>query len=528
MAVSLSNKKLITYFFVILLLSIIIGSVSLTYPFGRDQGIYAYIAKLILNGKIDYKYSYNLRPPGTHYAFALGQLLFGKSMLGMRVFDLMWQSFTAFIIFQIVFLLTGKRSYSFISAGLYLIMYFRLDYWHTMQTEGFMNLPFALCVLLLIKPDKAKDYIKYFLAGVFFAVASIFKFTIATFMVLLVILILLDFKNEISGRTKKVIAMLSGSLLFILAVLAYYFFNNALSELLEVQFVQIPHYAKIGFETETSGFITSNIIRLFFYSVYSPLIFLSFVLLIYLIYKKNLSRRDLILFIWLFSSLLGLIMQWKFFYYHFLIIVPPLIVCSIYCAYIIGKEFRERFSKYFKISSVIVLLVFLLLALKLYFPRIGDLYNYISGSQSLNQLYIKNGITTDSVFSISKIYKLTKYVKQNTRKGDRIYVWGIEPLIYYLSGRDCVSRFTYNTPLYWRGDDSRYQKEFIRSIKKDNPELVLVAQRDPMYNITGYKEDSEQMLKKFSEFKEIIDKSYVFKSDIKEFKIYQLLKPFSN
>ena len=49
-----------------------------------------------------------------------------------------------------------------------------------------------------------------------------------------------------------------------------------------------------------------------------------------------------------------------------------------------------------------------------------------------------------------------------------------------------------------------------------------------MYNITGYKEDSEQMLQRFSEFREIIDRYYVLKADIEEFKIYQLLTPFSN
>ena len=510
------------------MLSVIIGSVSLTYPFGRDQGIYAYIAKLILNGKIDYKYSYNLRPPGTHYVFALGQLLLGESMLGMRIFDILWQSLTGLVIFQIVILITGKKNFGLISAFLYVFLYYRLDYWHTMQTEGFMNLPFTLCVLLLIKTDAKRMLLKYFLAGMFFTVAAIFKFTIAAFTLLLVILLLIDFKSELSERLKKIFSFIAGSLIFVFAVLVYYYINSALSQLLEIQFVQIPHYAKIGYETETSGFIVSNIFRLFFYSVYSPLLFLSFILFVILVYKRKLDMRISILFIWLASSLLSLIMQWKFFYYHFLIIVPPAVICAAYSVQLIRNELKEKYLKYVNISSAILLLLFILAGSTSYYSRYGELISYVWGKQSMEELYIKYGTTSDSVFTIKKVNELTDYVKQNTKAGDRIYIWGIEPLIYYLSGRDCVSRFTYNTPLYWRGDDSRYQKEFIQSIQKENPKLILVARRDPMYNITGYKEDSEQMLQRFSEFREIIDRYYVLKADIEEFKIYQLLTPFSN
>ena len=140
----------------------------------------------------------------------------------------------------------------------------------------------------------------------------------------------------------------------------------------------------------------------------------------------------------------------------------------------------------------------------------------------MQEKYIKLGITQDSVFTIKKIYEITDYIKQNTKVKDKIFVWGIEPLIYYLSGRDCVSRFIYNTPLYWRGNNLSYQNEFIKSLKETNPELILVAMRDPMDYITGFSATSEEMLNQSPEFKEIIFNNYFKESEIAEFKIYRL------
>ncbi|MGH2575234.1 MAG: glycosyltransferase family 39 protein, partial [Ignavibacteria bacterium] len=187
MTLILSNKQLFRYLFVILLIGVILGSISLVYPFGRDQGIYAYIGKLINEGKIDYKYSYNLRPPGVHYVFAFSQMILGKSMMSMRVFDIFWQAITAFIIFLVTLELSKKKLISLVPSVLYIYLYYRLNYWHTLQTDGFMVLPFAVCILLLIKFGINNSGLNLFLSGCFFSITIFFKFTVIIFLPLLFI-----------------------------------------------------------------------------------------------------------------------------------------------------------------------------------------------------------------------------------------------------------------------------------------------------------------------------------------------------
>ena len=269
MAVSLSNKQLIAYFFVILVLSAIIGSVSLTYPFGRDQGIYAYAGKMLLEGKIDYKYVFDLKPPGVHYSFALGQLLFGKSMQAMRFFDILWQCASGMVIFLITIKITSSRLSGLLASFIYIFLYYRLDYWHTLQADGFLNLPFALSILLLLGENA--DYLKtkYFFSGVLFGCAILFKYTLVLFLPLAVLVLLYNYKNHLHEGFKKLMLFISGFIAINLIVLLFYFFSGAIGEFWDIQFVQIPKYAGLGYGTESTSFVIANIIRLFFRSVYA-------------------------------------------------------------------------------------------------------------------------------------------------------------------------------------------------------------------------------------------------------------------
>ena len=122
---------------------------------------------------------------------------------------------------------------------------------------------------------------------------------------------------------------------------------------------------------------------------------------------------------------------------------------------------------------------------------------------------------------IGNTLRAITFIESNTSIGDKIYVWGFDPLIYYLSGRDCVSRFIYNFPLYWKENNKEFQDEFLGELAKEKPKLILVSQRDPLFFISGYKEDSKSMLKKFDNFKAFIENNYVFKTQLDDFYFYE-------
>jgi hypothetical protein len=516
------KRKFDKYLILLIAASLIIGSVSLIYPFGRDQGIYSYVAKLILNGKIDYKYSYNLRPPATHYTFALGQLLFGESFLGMRIFDLIWQIITAVFIYLTSRKFIKNSLICLISATLYIFLHYRLSYWHTLQTEGFMNLPIVVFVYLILRNIETvnQERLKIFITGIFIGIVVLYKGSIFPLIILIFIWIYFSGNYDIKKRLSNLSVYALGLISIIFFTVLIYLLNNAFAQFWEIQSVQIPRYAKIGFQTESLGFIIDNIIRLFCGSVYSPLIVLSLITLFVLFRTKKLNSKYTLIYLWLAGSVISLIIQWKFFTYHFLIIIPPLcILASIsYSLFIQNSKFNLKYIKFF---GLIALILFTAFAFKPYQDSYKNLYSFISGKENIEKIYEKIGVTSDSVYTIQKINLLCRKINELTYEKDKIFIWGIEPVIYYKSKRDCVSRFIYNTPLYWKGENKDYQNELMNEVTKENPKLILVAQNDPMFNITGYNEDSEKLLDRFPEFKTFIATKYKLTEQLCDFSIYE-------
>jgi hypothetical protein len=246
---------------------------------------------------------------------------------------------------------------------------------------------------------------------------------------------------------------------------------------------------------------------------------------VYLAVKKELSFNKVLIYFWVIAAIVSLIIQWKFFYYHFLVIIPPLVIGTAFFFEII---LRIK-SKVLAFSSVLVILfLYFAFGSKPYAGNYETLMNLASSKQTLSEVYIKNGFTTDSVFMIAKTFRAIECVDNNTNPNDKIYVWGFDPLVYYLSGRLSSSRFIYNFPLYWKGNNDEFRREFMFDMNYNTPKLILVAQKDPLPFISGYNEDSKQMIERFPEFKLFLEQRYTFEQQVDDFFVYELRKGEQN
>jgi len=54
------------------------------------------------------------------------------------------------------------------------------------------------------------------------------------------------------------------------------------------------------------------------------------------------------------------------------------------------------------------------------------------------------------------------------------------------------------------------------------PKMILVAKNDPLLFISGYNEDSKQLLGRFTEFNSFIDSRYSLYTSIDDFDYYKL------
>lgn len=63
---------------------------TLLYPMTRDQGIYAYIGDFMLHGGVPFRDAWELKPPAVYFTYAAAFVLFGRSELGVRLFDVLY------------------------------------------------------------------------------------------------------------------------------------------------------------------------------------------------------------------------------------------------------------------------------------------------------------------------------------------------------------------------------------------------------------------------------------------------------
>jgi hypothetical protein len=106
--------------------------------------------------------------------------------------------------------------------------------------------------------------------------------------------------------------------------------------------------------------------------------------------------------------------------------------------------------------------------------------------------------------------------------GDQLYVWGIDTLIYYLTGLGSPTRFILNYPLKSTWGPPAWKEELIGALKSSPPAFIVVARHDRQRTITLVPLDSEQYLKaSFRELDEFIAGSYRPVETLPDFVVYR-------
>ncbi len=112
------------------LLVLLVALPILTYPMGRDQGMYANIANTINRGGTPFVDMWDIKPPPIYYIYALGIRLFGTTTQAIRALDLVFVPFGMLGLF----LLGGKMANK--EVGLWAGLLYGVFYFN----DGFQNL----------------------------------------------------------------------------------------------------------------------------------------------------------------------------------------------------------------------------------------------------------------------------------------------------------------------------------------------------------------------------------------------------
>ncbi len=509
----------------------------LTFDHGRDQAIYALVAREMLDGKMPYRDAFDFKPPGVFVVYALARLLFGASQSGIRVVEAMTMIGSVWGMVRLSELHLGRRSVGFMAGALASFMHAQLDFWHTGQPETFGGTLTIWGLVLATRAHRSAGFSsiwRWAVTGVLFGCAGLMKPPLAGVGALLALVAAGQAVGAARSSGKRLptlgsvatplVATAIGGVFPVAVTLAWFAAKGALADLHQVLFVFTPYYTKISWEQQ-SVMIMSYHGFLEWLTGYSSALFGGMVLLAIFRPDKRAHAALAVLFGCIAVHLAGVVMQGKFFPYHYGATFPLTALAA-------GLGFEGALAYALRRGRALGAVAFatatvLLVAAKCPVPSFGEAF----GSRSLLRLQLlKNPpadkeLAWDSLASVADVNAhenraVARYLAANTEPGDAIFVWGFECIIYDLAERPLSSRYIYNVPQRAVWSREPMQAALMVELRARPPRAIVVEHHDVFRMVTGSDADSARSLYEFPAFSEMLYGEYAYAATIGDFDVY--------
>jgi len=446
-------------------LTVVLRLSMLNIPLERDEGEYAYMGQLLLQGIPPYFMAYSMKLPGLSFIYAIVMGVFGQSISAIHLGLLIFNGIAVIL----VFLLT--RYFSDEIAGVWAALVYALlsvspSVWGTAAHATQFLAPFVLggILLMLMAVDRKKSWmliISGFLLGFAFLIkqhAIFFLIFSVLYYFYMTIRKTLTGKEILSGAA---ILMLSFAIPF-LAVCGLLYFCGVFSTFWFWTFSYARQYA-----LETS--ISMAISRL----AQAASIVIGPWRLIWIIAgiglssvlwsKKIRSKRFFIAGFSLFSFL-SICPGYYFRFHYFITLLPAVAMLSGIAVSASITYLSQRFSPFLK--TIPVIFIIFALSLPAWEQKRFFLADPIAAS------YMIYGISNPFPESLP----VAEYIRKNSLPSDTVAVVGSEPQIYFYANRKSATGYIYMYGLMERQIyASQMQQAMIREIESARPRFIVLV-----------------------------------------------------
>jgi hypothetical protein len=460
-----------------LLLVLVLISMT-TWPFGWDQGLFAWVGDVVTQGGLPYRDAWDIKGPLTHYTFAFAQMIFGRNMWGIRIFDILLLAACCTALFRMVTLVTTS-SVARWTVVLYGFWYAAGAYWQTAQPDGWVGMFLAIGLFpLAFKGDPASWY-RWGGAGLAIGASALVKAPYAAFLLIPISLTFVDFReHRRSHAFGNLTAALVGTAVPPLVALTWFSAHGALPHAIEALYTYpasaYSQHGVLNLSRRLEGLVV------FGQAATLVAVALPFGIFGWWSLRSSSVRAATLTLSWLVVGIGGVVLQGRFFTYHWLIVYPPialLVACGVW------KVARMEFLASSRSSFSIVATAVMVFHVSTH-PMLEtfEFFRYAAGLTTREAYYTHFGIPGDDL-------RAAQYLHDHTGESASVVVLGWNASVLYLSNRRSPTRFGYSMPLFMgEGNELResYRSEFMRTLEASPPEIVVVGQLSEMILGTNY------------------------------------------
>lgn len=460
----------------------LLGLPALLYPLHADQAMFAYIGDVWLHGGLPYRDAWDVKPPGMFALYALAQLVFGRNMVAAHAADLVATLVAAAGLFVLAHRQFPARIAVF-APLLFGIAYFTLfDYSETAQPESFAAPLSVWAVYGILRWEETRKSDWAVLAGLCVGCLVLLKtpFLLIGFLALYAI----PPADRRSGRRSW-----RNSILFLLALAApllltglYFASKSALRELAELLAAQKAYGGNPpwGF-----GLVARWMpLKIGAFLIHRPfllaLTFLAFAPLRWLTWsrKQRYWPDQPVFWWWLAACFAAFAVQWRCFYYHYVLLLPPLALLAAGALARLCEA--KRALPQLALRTAVTTLLVLVFAVPITFDLGRFRLAWMVETGQLSRPAYWALFAIPNYYPFANAAAVADYARAHTTPNDYILVYDFDPAIYYLADRLSPTRHLSRTPLYNEKSfppdmRRRWIVEQIQDVRRRPPRLLIIT-----------------------------------------------------
>ncbi len=244
----------------------------LIFPFSNDQALYFLSGRKILEGAVHYRDILDLKPPLIYHIYALAVGLFGPSVIAVRIFDVIVQGATAWMLMSLVRRASGDTAWAAATGIIYSLLYISQGYGCTGTAESFSGIFAAGMLWLLLHRRTRWGFVG---AGALAGMLFLLKFTLGIVLAGAMLAEWIAFDRRGRELVASWIAMIAGFALTASLLALYLIGFGAVADFLRMNRF-IASYSRIQWKSVSGGI--KNMLQLVpqrFTDNYSMLLFLA-------------------------------------------------------------------------------------------------------------------------------------------------------------------------------------------------------------------------------------------------------------
>lgn len=436
-------------------------------PFERDEGEYAYMGTLLLDGLMPYKDAYNMKLPGTYFMYAFFMVLFGKSVWGVHVGLLLMTLGTSTLLF-----VSFRKMYSPLVALLTSIGYGILSL--SMNNLGFAGhathfvLFFAALSIFLMEKYTLQHRLHWILlAGVAMGLSFLMKQQ-AVFLLVMGGLWVLWMAYE--GTDKNLVKTLVAATVYSLGVFVPYvlvlllMWSTGSFDKFWFWTVQYASKYAAGATWEEGKMLFSMSFKPM-WDEYSFLYVLSFVG-IPLVFWSQYSWRSRAMALVFFAFTFLTVCPGFYFRQHYFI---PWLPAVALMASISLDVVLTRFAQFIKMKSLAWAAIVVFAFIFVQALQKNKIYYFKTKPEVLCKMIYGTNPFVESL-------PIAEYIKNHTDPGQKIAILGSEPQILVYADRKSATGHIYTYGMMEIHDyNTTLQQEMIDQIEKEKPAYIVYA-----------------------------------------------------